>query len=104
MARESIDRKMNTQSTKNGYWNVGLRDEYEAFSSSRVTFFLAKPQKVGLFVDYEEGQISFYNVEARSHVYSFIGYTFTEKLYPLFEIGLTDDENSLVVSLVSHMA
>lgn len=33
-----------------------------------------------MFVDYEEGQVS-YDVEAKSHIFSFSGCTFTEKLH-----------------------
>ncbi|XP_055792075.1 E3 ubiquitin-protein ligase TRIM39-like [Salvelinus fontinalis] len=69
------------------YWAVVLRNgnEYQANEDSVVPLFLReKPQKVGVFVDYEEGQVSFYDVEARSHIYSFTGCTFTEKLYPYF--------------------
>ncbi len=43
-----------------------------------------KPQRVGVFVDYEEGLVSFYDVESSSHIYSFTAQSFTEKLYPLF--------------------
>ncbi|XP_045064805.1 E3 ubiquitin-protein ligase TRIM39-like [Coregonus clupeaformis] len=88
VARESINRKGTiTLSPKNGYWTVWLRNEneYRALSSPSVPLSLIeKPQKVGVFVDYEEGQVSFYDVEARSHIYSFTGCTFTEKLYPYF--------------------
>ncbi|XP_041706049.1 zinc finger protein RFP-like [Coregonus clupeaformis] len=69
------------------YWAVELRNgnEYKANDDSVVQLFLReKPQKVGVFVDYEEGQVSFYDVKNRSHIYSFTGCTFTEKLYPYF--------------------
>ncbi|RXN25490.1 E3 ubiquitin- ligase TRIM39-like protein [Labeo rohita] len=43
---------------------------------------------VGVFVDYEEGLVSFYDVGSRSHIYSFTGQTFTNKLYPYFFPGI----------------
>ncbi|XP_024232875.2 E3 ubiquitin-protein ligase TRIM39 [Oncorhynchus tshawytscha] len=108
VARESIIRKGNiTLSPKNGCWTVWLRngDQYKALSSPSVLLQLReKPQKVGVFVDYEEGQVSFYDVEARSHIYSFTGCTFIEKLYPFFSPCLNDDcENSapLIISPVN---
>uniref|UniRef100_A0AAZ3Q4Z9 B30.2/SPRY domain-containing protein n=1 Tax=Oncorhynchus tshawytscha TaxID=74940 RepID=A0AAZ3Q4Z9_ONCTS len=98
VARESINRKGKitvksinrkgkiTVSPENGYRTLWLRNgEYKALSGPSVPLSLReKPQKVGVFVDYEEGHVSFYNVEARSHIYSFTGDTFTEKLYPYF--------------------
>ncbi|XP_052350898.1 E3 ubiquitin-protein ligase TRIM21-like [Oncorhynchus keta] len=91
MARESINRKgVNLLSLANGYWALGLEngDEYEVCTGFYVPLTLReKPQKVGVFVDYEEGEVSFYNVEARSHIYSFTGCTFTERLHPLFSTG-----------------
>ncbi|KAL6491200.1 hypothetical protein MHYP_G00015450 [Metynnis hypsauchen] len=72
---------------ENGYWTLFLRNEieYRALDSPSVPLSLKQaPQKVGVFVDYEEGLVSFYDVEARSHIYSFTGQSFTEKLYPLF--------------------
>uniref|UniRef100_A0A8K9XTP5 B30.2/SPRY domain-containing protein n=1 Tax=Oncorhynchus mykiss TaxID=8022 RepID=A0A8K9XTP5_ONCMY len=88
VAKESIMRKEpTTESPEGGRWTVYMRgkNKYQACNYTRVPIFLReKLQKVGVFVDYEEGQISFYNVEARSHIYSFTGNTFTEKLYPYF--------------------
>ncbi|XP_060771623.1 E3 ubiquitin-protein ligase TRIM21-like isoform X2 [Neoarius graeffei] len=95
IARESINRKGQiTPSPKDGYWCVWLRDEteYKALDSPRVSLSLKQaPQKVGVFVDYEEGLISFYDVDTKSHIYSFIGQNFTEKLYPYFSPGLNDE-------------
>ncbi|KAL6491250.1 hypothetical protein MHYP_G00015950 [Metynnis hypsauchen] len=75
VARESINRKgMITLSPEDGYWTVSLtnENEYEALDYSSVPLLLNQaPQKVGVFVDYEEGLVSFYDVEARSHIYSF---------------------------------
>ncbi|RXN25488.1 E3 ubiquitin- ligase TRIM39-like protein [Labeo rohita] len=53
-----------------------------------------KPKAVGVFVDYEEGLVSFYDVGSRSHIYSFIGQTFTDKLYPYFSPGHNEEESA----------
>uniref|UniRef100_A0A3B1JY37 E3 ubiquitin-protein ligase TRIM39-like n=1 Tax=Astyanax mexicanus TaxID=7994 RepID=A0A3B1JY37_ASTMX len=79
----------------NGYWTVCLRNktEYEALDCPSVLLSLKQaPQKVGVFVDYEEGLVSFYDVEVRSHIYSFTGQTFTEKLYPFFSPSLNHED------------
>ncbi|XP_041727347.2 E3 ubiquitin-protein ligase TRIM39-like [Coregonus clupeaformis] len=109
VARESTDRKENiTLTPEDGLWTVMLRDEnvYQACTSHYILLSLReKPQKIGVFVDYEEGQVSFYDVEARSHIYSFTGCNFTENLYPYFgPSGNDDGQNSapLVISPVTH--
>ncbi|XP_045064809.1 E3 ubiquitin-protein ligase TRIM39-like [Coregonus clupeaformis] len=108
VARESVNRKGQiTLSPKNGYWTVILRDgsKYSACNSPSITLSLReKPQKVGVFVDYEEGQVSFYDVEARSLIYSYTGYTFTDKLYPYFFPCSNGGENSapLIITPVNQ--
>ncbi|KAK7156293.1 hypothetical protein R3I94_006391 [Phoxinus phoxinus] len=91
VARESINRKgMITLTPENGYWTVVLRDgnHYQAYESSPNSLSLrVKPQVVGVFVDYEEGLVSFYDVKSSSHIYSFTGQSFTEKLLPYFSPG-----------------
>ncbi|XP_060776659.1 E3 ubiquitin-protein ligase TRIM21-like [Neoarius graeffei] len=94
VARESINRKGKiTASPEDGQWSVWLwnETEYEACDSPSVPLSLKQaPQKVGVFVDYEEGLISFYDVDAKSLIYSFSGQNFTEKLYPYFSPSLND--------------
>ncbi|XP_037610810.1 butyrophilin subfamily 1 member A1 [Sebastes umbrosus] len=41
------------------------------------------PRKVGVYLDYEQGQLSFYDVEKRSHLYTY-NEKFTEELLPVF--------------------
>ncbi|XP_016117397.1 E3 ubiquitin-protein ligase TRIM39-like [Sinocyclocheilus grahami] len=86
VARESINRKgAITLRPSDGYWTVALMngDEYEACDGPSVSLSLrVKPQRVGVFVDYEEGLVCFYDVESSSHIYSFTAQSFTEKLYP----------------------
>ncbi|RXN09313.1 E3 ubiquitin- ligase TRIM39-like isoform X1 [Labeo rohita] len=75
VARESIDRKgKNSLCPNNGYWTVVLRNgnEYSGYNNPNVSLSLrVKPQRVGVFVDYEKGLVSFYDVESSSHIYSF---------------------------------
>lgn len=69
-----------------------LGDGYKANTTPSVFLYPWKLKKVWVFMDYGERQISFYGTESKSHIYSFTGYTFTEKLYPYFYCGI-DDEN-----------
>ncbi|XP_016131657.1 zinc-binding protein A33-like [Sinocyclocheilus grahami] len=93
VARESVNRKgIITLSPRNGLWTLWLRNgsEYKACDCLSVSLCLkVKPQKVGVYVDYEQGLVSFYDVESRCHIYSFTGQSFTEKLYPYFSPGFT---------------
>ncbi|XP_042293145.1 E3 ubiquitin-protein ligase TRIM39-like [Thunnus maccoyii] len=88
VARESINRKGQiTPRPEDGYWTIWLRNgnEYKALAGPSVCLSLkSQPQKVGVFVDYEEGRVSFYDVDAAALIYSFTGCSFTEKLYPYF--------------------
>ncbi|XP_042283958.1 E3 ubiquitin-protein ligase TRIM21-like [Thunnus maccoyii] len=88
VARESINRKGQiTLSPKYGYWSICLKNgnEYIAGNNPSVRLSLkSQPQKVGVFVDYEEGLVSFYDLDAAALIYSFTGCSFTEKLYPYF--------------------
>ncbi|XP_067307948.1 E3 ubiquitin-protein ligase TRIM39-like [Pseudorasbora parva] len=106
VARESINRKgIITAAPENGYWTVVLRDgnHYKARESPSVSLSLrVKPQVVGVFVDYEEGLVSFYDVESRSLIYSFTGQSFTEKLYPYFSPGTKNKDRNSAPLIISH--
>ncbi|CAI5638644.1 unnamed protein product [Oreochromis niloticus] len=93
VARESVNRKeVMTLSPKNGYWTVGVCENIcVAVDDLPVHLPLQSgPQKVGVFVDYEEGLVSFHDVDDVDVIYSFSGFSFTEKLYPFFCPGGND--------------
>nr|XP_021323929.1 E3 ubiquitin-protein ligase TRIM39-like [Danio rerio] len=76
-----------------GFWAVVLRNgnEYKACADSPVSLSVrVNLQRVGVFVDYEEGLVCFYDVESSSHVYSYTDQTFTDKLFPYFGPCLND--------------
>uniref|UniRef100_G3N7Q7 Uncharacterized protein n=1 Tax=Gasterosteus aculeatus TaxID=69293 RepID=G3N7Q7_GASAC len=93
--RESVNRKeLISPSPQTGYWIIWLinGNEYLALDDPPVVLSVTSgPQKVGVFVDYEEGVVSFYDVEAAALIYSFTGCSFTEKLFPFFSPGFNDD-------------
>uniref|UniRef100_A0A672H3Z7 B30.2/SPRY domain-containing protein n=1 Tax=Salarias fasciatus TaxID=181472 RepID=A0A672H3Z7_SALFA len=63
VARRSANRKGKLElNPEEGYWvAVHFEDKIPK----------EKPKTVGVFVDYEEGLVSFYDVKTQSHIYSF---------------------------------
>nr|XP_025034861.1 E3 ubiquitin-protein ligase TRIM39-like [Pelodiscus sinensis] len=86
VCRESVSRKGHIAlSPVDGYWVVRLRDGgYKALTSpSNSLPMSARPSRVGVFLDYEVGEVLFYNVTDRSHLFTFTG-TFSGTLCPFF--------------------
>ncbi|XP_041839018.1 E3 ubiquitin-protein ligase TRIM39-like [Melanotaenia boesemani] len=109
VTRGSISRKgLIVPRPQNGFWTICLRNgnEYKALAAASVCLSLkSRPEKIGVFVDYEEGLVSFYDVTSAALIYSFTSLTFTEKLYPYFCPGVNDGgKNSapLVICPVSQ--
>ncbi|KAM9314767.1 E3 ubiquitin-protein ligase TRIM39-like [Pholidichthys leucotaenia] len=88
VVRESVNRKGAIfPSPQNGVW-VLMRDENKYFAREYPPVALhlqSCPEKVGVFLDYEEGLLSFYDVDTGALIYSFTGSYFNQKLYPLFD-------------------
>ncbi|XP_030200377.1 E3 ubiquitin-protein ligase TRIM39-like [Gadus morhua] len=109
VARESIDRKCLILLTpETGYWTLLYYKDVLVFRddpSVRVPL-RAELQKVGVFVDYDEGLVSFYDVEARVHLYSATGCTFGEPLYPILHPGPREHKGNnsapLIISPVNQ--
>ncbi|KAM9425695.1 E3 ubiquitin-protein ligase TRIM21-like [Pholidichthys leucotaenia] len=108
VARETINRKGDiTLNPQKGYWTVWFRNgKYEALEDPLVHLHLQSvPENVGVFVDYEEGLVSFYDVDAAALIYSFTGCSFNHKLLPFFGPCLNDgSKNSapLVITPINH--
>ncbi|XP_029902052.1 E3 ubiquitin-protein ligase TRIM21-like [Myripristis murdjan] len=104
VARESINRKGKiTLNPKNGYWTIWLRNknEYKANAGPGVRLSLkSQPQKVGVFVDYEEGLVSFYDVDTAALIYSYSGCSFTEKFHPFFSPCFNDGGKNLAPLII----
>ncbi|XP_035389451.1 E3 ubiquitin-protein ligase TRIM39 [Electrophorus electricus] len=67
------------------YWTLwrSTRQFYACTEPETALPLTLVPRKLGIYLDYEEGQISFYNVKNKLHIFTFTG-NFRGKLYPLF--------------------
>uniref|UniRef100_A0A672F3H8 B30.2/SPRY domain-containing protein n=1 Tax=Salarias fasciatus TaxID=181472 RepID=A0A672F3H8_SALFA len=111
VASESVSRKGKiTLSPEDGFWTIWLRkkDEYTANDDHPVQLSLhQQPQKIGIFVDYEGGVISFYDADSGDLIYSYTECSFTEKLYPFFSPSANDhgiNSAPLIISPVNQAA
>ncbi|CAK6970713.1 E3 ubiquitin-protein ligase TRIM7-like [Scomber scombrus] len=113
---------------ENGCWTIsGASGQFgQQFSPNTASVncphYLSHSQTVGVFVDYEVGEVSFYDVDTRTPILSFTGCTFTEpappltallhtftgtssrsrpKLYPFFGM-FGDYDDSLTINPLGH--
>ncbi|XP_072891480.1 zinc-binding protein A33-like [Hemitrygon akajei] len=94
VAAWSVERKGRVSlSPETGFWVIGrdgdvLHRDYDVFRvlSSPGARLPAGPipGRVGVYLSYEFGTVSFYNAETKSHLHTFTGNKFTGKLYPFF--------------------
>ncbi|XP_040887064.1 E3 ubiquitin-protein ligase TRIM39-like [Toxotes jaculatrix] len=98
VAQQSVNRKgVVTLCPEDGYWTVCLRkgSEYRACAGQAELLCLSqRPQVVGMFLDYEDGAVSFYDAETQSHIYSFTQCQFTEAMFPFFNPEMSDGGNN----------
>ncbi|XP_053280622.1 nuclear factor 7, ovary [Pleuronectes platessa] len=76
-----------TSSPEAGFWTLQLRNgnEYTALADPDILLSVkSRPHRVGVFVDYEEGLVSFHDVDTANIIYSFTGCVFNNRLHPFF--------------------
>ncbi|XP_075307852.1 E3 ubiquitin-protein ligase TRIM39 isoform X2 [Odontesthes bonariensis] len=100
VARSSVNRKGRISvSTTQGYWALAMKkgQGYRVSTSPQLLLSLdPKPKRVGVYVDYEEGQVSFYDVRAWTHIYTFEA-DFMEKILPFFYLYCCDKASDTMV-------
>lgn len=110
-----------------GGWTLSkMPSSSDSYTVNSSSLHLRKtPKTVGVFVDYKKGEVSFYDVEARTLIYSFTKCNFIEtiptvkavlysvagystsgrsKLYPVFGMLGCGSEEKLVITPVSGAA
>ncbi|XP_055487289.1 E3 ubiquitin-protein ligase TRIM39-like [Leucoraja erinacea] len=96
VAAESVERKgWVTPTPETGVWSIWMDgDELHAVTSPPSPLPARPfPRRVGVYLSYESGTVSFYDAATKSHLHTFTGNKFTEKLYPFF--GLWDEDQWL---------
>ncbi|XP_047458448.1 E3 ubiquitin-protein ligase TRIM39-like [Mugil cephalus] len=98
VARESVNRKgLVTLCPEYGYWAICLRNgnEYRACAGqAKLLCVSRRPRVIGVFLDYEDGTVSFYDAGAKSHLYSFTQFQFTEAMFPIFNPDMNDSSSN----------
>ncbi|KAM5247565.1 E3 ubiquitin-protein ligase TRIM21 [Ctenodactylus gundi] len=95
VCRNSVQRKGAFMlNTENGFWTIWLwnKDRYEVGTCPQTRLHLQVPPcQVGIFLDYEAGTVSFYNItDHGSLIYTFSECAFTGPLRPFFSPGFND--------------
>ncbi|XP_078271767.1 nuclear factor 7, brain-like [Rhinoraja longicauda] len=87
VAAESVGRKgWVTLTPETGVWSIRRGDDRFVADTSSPSPLPARPipGRVGVYLSYESGTVSFYNADTKSHLHTSTGNKFTEKLYPFF--------------------
>ncbi|KAM9780284.1 bloodthirsty-related gene family, member 2 [Neosynchiropus ocellatus] len=90
VVRQSVNRKGKfTVCPANGFWTLSLKVGGQYAANSAPVTLLAleqRPKRVGVYLDYREGRVSFYCGESGQHIYTFTD-SFTDQLHPFFTPG-----------------
>ncbi|CAB1440155.1 unnamed protein product [Pleuronectes platessa] len=105
VVKKSINRKGKfTVCPANGFWTLSLRagGQFVANTSPITPLALEpKPRKVGVFVDYPAGRVSFYCAESGVHIHTFTD-TFTDRLHPFFGPGRLHGGKNAAPLIIEH--
>ncbi|XP_015245507.1 PREDICTED: E3 ubiquitin-protein ligase TRIM39-like [Cyprinodon variegatus] len=109
VSSETTDRKrIIMPSCQDGSWALSFSRscEYEALSDPPLRLSpRTRPEKIGVFVDYEDGLVSFYDADAAVLIHSFTSCNFTGRIYPFFSPAVNyGGKNSapLIICAVHH--
>ncbi|XP_046496371.1 butyrophilin subfamily 2 member A2-like isoform X4 [Equus quagga] len=93
VCRDNVERKGEALLVpQNGFWTFEMfGNQYRALSSpEKILPVKERLRQVGIFLDYEAGDVSFYNMRDRSHIYTCPRSTFSGPLRPFFRLGSDD--------------
>ncbi|XP_066208415.1 butyrophilin subfamily 3 member A3-like [Saccopteryx leptura] len=90
---ENVDRKYYVKmSPNNGFWAMSLiENKFLALMDCDIELTVVNhPERVGVFLDYESGEVSFYNASDGSHICTLPHTSFSGPLRPIFKISMLE--------------
>lgn len=106
VAREDVHRgEMDSSSTLNGLWTLSLRNgSIMACTHPKPTQVLsyALPIRIGIFLDCDNEEVSFYNAVTMTPLFSFYIGTVLVPLYPFYNPCDTDEGNNCAPLSIFH--
>ncbi|XP_003477373.1 E3 ubiquitin-protein ligase TRIM17 [Cavia porcellus] len=104
VCRDNVSRKERVlKSPENGFWVIQLSKGKQPSSPVPTTMpvtLIEPPSHVGIFLDFEAGEVSFYNVNDGSHLHTYSQAAFPGPLQPFFCLG-TPKSGQMVISTVT---
>ncbi|XP_058142347.1 E3 ubiquitin-protein ligase TRIM17 isoform X1 [Dasypus novemcinctus] len=104
VCRDNVSRRDRVpKSPENGFWVVQLSKgkKYLPSVAASPPFTLTEPPShVGIFLDYEAGDVSFYSVSDGSHLHTYSQAAFSGPLQPFFCLG-APKSGQMVISTVT---
>ncbi|XP_068577149.1 nuclear factor 7, brain-like [Cebidichthys violaceus] len=99
LAKESVDKKGEIfASPEYGIWCLVNHSGKYIDGSGRTVEVKKSLQRIRVQLDYDRGDVSFYNPEDMTHIYTYRD-TFTEKLFPWFSIGKSGDAKTADIKM-----
>ncbi|XP_070821379.1 zinc-binding protein A33-like [Chaetodon trifascialis] len=99
LAKESVDRKGEIfLLPKYGFWCLLCRSGKYTNVLGDTVKVKKSLQRIRVQLDYDRGEVSFYNPEDMTHIYTHTD-TFTEKLFPYFGIGKAGDAKTAAIKM-----
>ncbi|KAJ7419820.1 zinc-binding protein A33-like protein [Pitangus sulphuratus] len=107
VAAETVDRAAKVKlCPENGYWTLRLRNrtEYWATATPWVRLTPRHPlRKVGVFLDCEEGTVTFFDARDMSHLFTFHQVS-AERYCPFFSTCFSDGRDNMEPMRLCHLA
>ncbi|KAM4745599.1 E3 ubiquitin-protein ligase TRIM35-like [Anableps anableps] len=99
LVKESVDRKGEIYaSPKYGIWCLMHRDGKYTNGVGKTLTVKKSLQRIRVQLDYDRGDVSFYDSEDMSHIWTHRD-TFTEKLFPFFSVGGAADAKTADIKI-----